>query len=257
MFVAEPYNGPTPDGREVSLHIRSDYGAYTDYVTIKQIPMVGDTFTVLSDEGKNIQFTITDSEENTWEIVGMDIDESGEIVVPDVIWGYRVLGIADGAFEGRDDLTEITINFVNPLAGKIGKNAFKDCLGLEKVTIGQDVQELSDSAFAGCTNLKTVVSMVDQDNLWSFSENVFDASVYENAILIVPEERVEQYKATDGWNNFQNIMDPKTAAGISMTNINAKITNVYLLDGRRTDRARSGVNIIKMGDGTVKKVTVK
>ena len=258
-FVAEPYNGSTPEGREVSLRIRSDYGACTDFVTIKQIPMVGDTFTILSDEGKKVQFTITDSEENTCEIVGMDINETGEIVVPDLIWGYRVLGIADNAFEGRNDLKEITINFVDSHGGKIGVNAFKDCLGLEKVTIGQNVQELSDNAFAGCTNLKTIVSLVDQDNLWSFNDNVFDASVYENATLIVPESRVEQYQTTEGWNNFQTIMDPETALDINMPNAttNANVSNIYMLDGRRTDRIRSGVNIIRNSDGTVRKLSTK
>ena len=146
---------------------------------------------------------------------------------------------------------------MDSLGGTIGKELFKDCPALEKITIGENVNGLNDSVFVECKNLKTIVSLVNQDDLWSFNENVFDAAVYENATLIVPEERVEQYQATDGWNHFQTIMDPETALGISMPNTNTKVTNVYLLDGRRIDKVRAGVNIIKMSDGSVKKVTVK
>ena len=257
MFEADPFNDPSSEGREVSVRIKSSLGACTETVTVRQIPMAGDSFTVLSEDGKNVTFTITDMESMTCEINDMDIAENGEIIIPDSIGEYRVLGIADGAFAGHEDLTEVSINFVDSLGGTIGKEIFKDCPALEKITIGENVHALNDSVFVECKNLKTIVSLVNQDNLWSFNENVFDAAVYENATLIVPEERVGQYQATDGWNHFQTIMDPETALGISMPNTNTKVTNVYLLDGRRTDRVRSGVNIIRMNDGTVKKVTVK
>ena len=156
-------------------------------------------------------------------------------------------------------MTEVTINFVgtNPLGGKIGKNVFGNCPNLEKITIGQDVRELSDSAFIDCVNLKTIVSLIDQDDLWSFNENVFDESVFENAMLIVPTERVGQYQETSGWNHFQNIMDPETALDIKMPNADVKATEIYMLDGRRTDRIRSGVNIIRNSDGTVRKLSTK
>ena len=257
MFEAEPYNNPSSEGREVSLRIKSNLGACTETLAVRQIPMAGDQITILSEDGKNITFTIIDIESMTCEINDMDVTENGEIIIPDSVGEFRVLGIADGAFAGHEDLTEVSINFVDSLGGTIGKEIFKDCPALEKITIGENVCGLNDSVFVECKNLKTIVSLVNQDNLWAFNENVFDAIVYENATLIVPEERVGQYQVTDGWNHFQTIMDPETALGINMPNTNTKVTNVYLLDGRRTDKVRSGVNIIKMSDGTIKKVTVK
>lgn len=256
-FEVEPFNEPNPEGRQASFRIRSNYGACTDYVTVRQIPMAGDSFTVAAEDGKTVTFTINDAENGTCEINDMGIDESGEIVIPDSISGYRVVGIADGAFAGHTDLTEISINFADTLGGKVGKELFKDCLSLEKVTIGKNVHELSDSAFVDCVNIKTVVSLVDQDELWVLNPHVFDAAVYENATLIVPEERLAQYQATEGWNLFQSIMDPETALSISTPNANSKVSNIYLLDGRPTPNLRPGVNIIKKDDGTVKKVTVK
>ena len=259
MFVAEPYEGTTPDGREASLRIVSDFGACTEFVTISQIPMVGDSFTTLTEEGKSVSFTITDAENNICEVSDVEIGEEGDIIIPETIWGYTVSGIADSAFCNREDLTEITINFAgtNPLGGKIGKNVFGNCPNLEKITIGQGVRELSDSAFVDCLNLKTIVSLIDQDDLWSFNENVFAESVFENAMLIVPTERVGQYQETNGWNHFQNIMDPETALSIKMPNADVKAMEIYMLDGRRSDRIRSGVNIIRNSDGTVRKLSTK
>ena len=95
--------------------------------------------------------------------------------------------------------------------------------------------------------------MIDQDDLWSFNENVFAESVFENAMLIVPTERVGQYQETNGWNHFQNIMDPETALSIKMPNADVKAMEIYMLDGRRSDRIRSGVNIIRNSDGSVRK----
>ncbi len=259
MFVAEPYEGTTPDGREASLRIVSDFGACTEFVTISQIPMVGDSFTTHTEEGKSVSFTITDAENNICEVSDVEIGEEGDIIMPETIWGYTVSGIADSAFCNREDLTEITINFAgtNPLGGKIGKNVFGNCPNLEKITIGQGVRELSDSAFVDCLNLKTIVSLIDQDDLWSFNENVFAESVFENAMLIVPTERVGQYQEKNGWNHFQNIMDPETALSIKMPNADVKAMEIYMLDGRRSDRIRSGVNIIRNSDGSVRKLSTK
>lgn len=255
-FVAEPYNGSTPEGRQVTLRIRSDYGACTESVTIQQIPMVGDSFTILSEEDKSISFTITDTEDYACEITDINVAEDGKITVPASIWEFEVVGIADQAFADRDDLTDITIDFAyNSCGGNIGKEAFKGCTNLRTITIGENTSSIGEQAFAGCGNIETVTSLVDLNKLWSFNDNVFDASVYENATLIVPDDRVEQYEETNGWNNFQNIMDEKTAAGINMplSTTHDKAPSIYMLDGRRADKAQRGINIIRMEDGTVKK----
>lgn len=256
-LMAEPYNGSTPEGRQVSLSIRSDYGACTDTVTIQQIPMVGDSFTIVSVENKNISFTIIDTEDYTCEITDTDITEDGIITIPASIWEFEVEGIADQAFADRDDLTDITIDFAyNSCGGNIGKEAFKGCTNLRSITIGENASCIGDQAFEGCGNIETVNSLVILNRLWSFNDNAFDASVYENAMLIVPDDRVEQYEETNGWNNFQNIMDEKTAAGINMplSTTHDKASDIYMFDGRRADKAQRGINIIRNEDGTVKKV---
>lgn len=259
-LLAQPYNGPTPDGREVSVRLRSDYGVCTDYVTITQVPKVGDHLTTLSDEGRNIHFTITDMDDYACEITDFDIPADGTITIPASIWEFEVTGIADQAFADRDDLTDITIDFAyNSCGGNIGKEAFKGCTNLQAITIGENTSSIGDNAFAGCANVTKVVSMVSERDLWSFNDNAFDASVYEEALLIVPDEKIEQYQTTNGWSNFSKIMDAETAADIRVNGIAApaKATETYLLDGRRTDKMQRGINIIRMDNGSVKKFTSK
>ena len=259
-LLAQPYNGPTPDGREVAVRLRSDYGVCTDDVTISQIPKVGDHLTTLSDEGRNVCFTITDMEDYACEITDYDIPEDGSITIPASIWEFEVTGIADQAFADRDDLTDITIDFAyNSCGGNIGKEAFKGCTNLQTITIGENTSSIGDNAFAGCANVTKVVSMVSERDLWSFNDNAFDTSVYEEAMLIVPDEKIEQYQTTNGWSNFQKIMDAETAADIRVNGINAleKATDIYLLDGRHTDKMQRGINIIRMDNGSVKKITSK
>ena len=259
-LLAKPYNGPTPDGRVDSLRIRSDYGVCTDYVTITQIPKVGDHLTTLSDDGRNVCFTITDMEDYACEITDYDIPEDGSINIPASIWEFEVTGIADQAFADRDDLTDITIDFAyNSCGGNIGKEAFKGCTNLQTITIGENTSSIGDNAFAGCGNVTKVVSMVSERDLWSFNDNVFDTSVYEEALLIVPDEKIEQYQTTNGWSNFNKIMDAETAADIRVNGIDTleKATNIYLLDGRHTNKMQRGINIIRMDNGSVKKITSK
>jgi hypothetical protein len=171
-----------------------------------------------------------------------------------------VTGIADQAFADRDDLTEITIDFAyNSCGGNIGKEAFKGCTNLQTITIGENTSSIGDNAFAGCGNVTKVVSMVSERDLWSFNDNVFDTSVYEEALLIVPDEKIEQYQTTNGWSNFNKIMDAETAADIRVNGIDAleKATDIYLLDGRHTEKMQRGINIIRMDNGSVKKITSK
>lgn len=64
-----------------------------------------------------------------------------------------VTSIGDGAFEGCQTLTAITIP---DKIEKIGANAFKDCAGLVSVTLGKGVASIGELAFDGCKALEKV-----------------------------------------------------------------------------------------------------
>jgi BspA type Leucine rich repeat region (6 copies) len=100
----------------------------------------------------------------------------GTVVIPDLINGYSVTGIADDAFENCYTLTNaiilpsvtsigeqsfyacsglinVTILAAPGGATTIGQAAFENCYGLTNVVIPNTVTIIGDDAFADCTNL--------------------------------------------------------------------------------------------------------
>jgi hypothetical protein len=92
----------------------------------------------------------------------------------------------------------------------------------------------------------------------------FNNSNYKNATLHVPAASLEAYKSTEQWKDFGSIValtdeDPKPTTGIMETTATQQPTIVkrYTFDGKRINQPQRGLNIIKMSDGTTRKVVVK
>ena len=111
------------------------------------------------------------------------------------------LGIASNAFSLRNELTSITIpNSVTC----IGEYAFRWCGSLSSVTIPNSVTSIGLSAFEDCISLSTVVSEIG--NPYAISNSVFEGTP-SYAQLIVPKGTKSVYQATEGWNQFTNIVE--------------------------------------------------
>ena len=126
--------------------------------------------------------------------------------------------IGEGAFEGCSNLASVRAWYYNA-TGKsyvetdltgittIGVNAFNGCTALtrygktaNKVTFANDLAEIGASAFAGCDAITNVVAPWETPIV--ITEDVFSATVYENAILDYPEASLDAYKAATGWQKF-------------------------------------------------------
>jgi hypothetical protein len=78
---------------------------------------------------------------------------AGAVVIPDTINGLPVTSIGDLAFQGKTNVTSITIpNSVT----SIGDWAFGYCANLTSVTIPNSVTSIGQFAFYVCTNLTSV-----------------------------------------------------------------------------------------------------
>ena len=88
---------------------------------------------------------------------------------------------------------------------------------------------------------------------------VFSSSVYDNATLYVSSGTKSKYKATKGWWIFKNIVenDLLHIDGGQFVDTGNDIVNVYDLNGHRITSPQRGVNIMRLKDGTVRKVLVK
>lgn len=112
----------------------------------------------------------------------------------------RTTWIEEYAFSGCSSLKDI--QFIGP---RIEKYAFSRCRGLETISFEKS-PHFYDGVFSECNNIKKVW-VKDKKYPYTFNDNVFTQTVYENALLIVPKGSVETYKSTDGWKNFRNIIE--------------------------------------------------
>ena len=164
-----------------------------------------------------------------------------------------VTSIGIFAFANCTGLTSVTIpNSVT----SIGSYAFSVCTGLTSVTIGSSVANIGDKAFRYCTALVKIVSLNTEPPTCGY--DVFSYVNMQNCTLYVPKNSLEAYKAAYQWKDFLNI-EEFGPTGISLpSNNNAnKVVKRYDTNGRMTDKPFKGLNIMKMNDGTTKKVMVK
>jgi hypothetical protein len=171
--------------------------------------------------------------------------------------------------------TLYAINIPNSVS-TIEKKAFFGA-GLTSLIIGNGVKKIGDDAFFGCENLRNVVSLIEDPfninhSCFACSPYYYDEGlqdliysqeheklIYNNAQLIVPDGTIEKYKSTEGWKNFTNIIEQGQCSGVApigIVHFNGS-DKVYTLDGIRLENIQKGLNIIRMKDGTTKKVVVK
>ncbi|MBQ5476014.1 MAG: hypothetical protein IIT65_15390, partial [Lachnospiraceae bacterium] len=120
---------------------------------------------------------------------------------------------------------------------------------------------IEKSAFANCKNLEKVTSMLAKP--FAISDETFDSDTYSNATLYVPKGTVAQYKATDGWKNFKNIVEDSTTAinDVEADNTLNTANVIYDTNGKRLsatslDELPSGLYIIN-GKKVVKQSTAR
>jgi hypothetical protein len=145
--------------------------------------------------------------------------------------------VGDYAFAGNSSLTELKIpKEVNT----IGMYAFSGCSKLERIELPSKLEKIDQFAFQNCKNLKTIISRIEKDSIFSIDDNVFrfvdndnisnvSYELYQKATLFVPmpadsvdaysNETIAEYMSKDGWKEFKNIISgekgSKTVRGLT------------------------------------------
>ncbi len=126
----------------------------------------------------------------------------------------------------------------------------------EKVTydgIEYAVTSIKEYAFADCYSLTKLVCNATTPP--ACRRGVFKGIDKSNCTLIVPQESLDAYKSAAQWKSFFNITTG--IKNVPNTSSSATESERYSTDGTRLASPQKGINIIRMSDGTVKKVLVK
>jgi hypothetical protein len=168
-----------------------------------------------------------------------------------------VSSIRSYAFYYCESLTSCTIpNSVT----FIDEFAFGDCYNLTTVVIPNSLNFIGLLAFDRCDKLFNLYCYAEYPPTIDYSLGEIDLS---KITLHVPAALIDIYKNAIEWQNFGNIValtdDDPNPTGIESTKED-KISypvSTYTIDGKRINKAQRGLNIIKMSDGTTKKVIIK
>lgn len=131
---------------------------------------------------------------------------------------------------------------------------------VKEYILGEGITRIGNNAFKSCTGLENLYCYAEQ--VPETGTDVFTYSNYTNATLHVPASTIDVYSNIEQWKYFGSIValtddDPKPT-GIKGINNNVMTgERYYSLDGKCTTTPQRGLNIIRMSDGSTKKMVVK
>ena len=153
------------------------------FLQLKNFMATEEFFTL---ENVEYRFETANHTDGPISIVGYT-GKAGTIIIPESIEGHPIVGIADGAFEGKA-LRSVTV-LGSPYIGQrafadcpymdavtmenvteIGAGAFADCRDLKDLTLSSELTVIPASAFAGCSSLKQISL---PDGLQSLGDGAF------------------------------------------------------------------------------------
>lgn len=100
----------------------------------------------LNDATYSLKYTVSDGKAT---ITGYDGTASGDLVIPDTIGGYSVIGVGSEAFYGCNGFTG-TLTISDSVVS-VGDNAFMNCSGFNTLVLGSGLKTIGEQAFRGCT----------------------------------------------------------------------------------------------------------
>ena len=191
---------------------------------------------------------------------------SGNVIIPATITAngqtYRVIAIGEGAFKGNAAITSVTISSGVVL---IGASAFEGCTNLKEIIIGKDVTAIADKAFADIVPSANAARRADgvvltvycyAVNVPQTATNAFENTPIDKALLLVEDSSLSDYCNAEPWKRFGTIHGFNGGSGINAIWAEGGNAKIYTLDGKLLEKPQKGLNIVRMSNGTTKKIVV-
>ncbi len=166
----------------------------------------------------------------------------------------RETEVSENEFYGCTNLKEVKIG---DGVTTIGSWAFSGCAAIDYFAFGSSVKTIGQEAFSDCTAMTRLISRAATPP--SCGSQALDDINKWTCTLSVPAGSTSAYQEAAQWKEFFFIDNDVTGIeAVAAESVGkADITDIYDLNGRRRDALQSGVNIVKMSDGTTKKVVAK
>ena len=166
------------------------------------------------DLGKNLLVIGPSAFENDLILSGVNIPET-------------VYGLGVGAFKNCVSLPYVKIP--KGALTTVSKESFKGCIGIEWISLSENITSLGENAFEGCTGIKYVKSyaMTPPEGLVNFPSDV-----ETNGTLFVPEDNDEypdvlgdyQYSPTwENWGTFKRITENTLLSSLTLNQSDAHL----------------------------------
>ena len=131
----------------------------------------------------------------------------------------------DQAMENVVIPKSINIDGVDYTVTAIDKEAFIHKKTLTVASIPESINQIGNSAFAGCSGLKAIYSYAEDpielgssDSDENTASTVFADVDKQNCILYVPKNSINKYSIADGWKEFLNIVEIKSESPYDANN---------------------------------------
>ena len=134
--------------------------------------------------------------ENGYNSYSGSVNIPSSVTYNDII--YRVTSIGQFAFYYCTELRSVNIP---TSVTAIGRRAFSECNILECITIPSSVTTIGSGALGFCQNLTSVTCLATTPPT-AFVNDTTDNSIFNHAMLFVPEASINAYKAANYWKNF-------------------------------------------------------
>lgn len=171
--------------------------------------------------------------------------------------------VIEDADEGIKNMQKTTFYRCSPDTGYIGRDmaAVQGPASVYYLTIGPKVKSLdtSNGVFPYQTKYKVITLLFTDPTQLKITK--FRDEVYAGTKLVVPDGTKAAFQADENWGKFSNIVEATEYTtgirGVSADSNNAVETARYSIGGQAVGKQHKGLSIIRMSDGSVKKVVVK
>ena len=165
--------------------------------------------------------------------------------------GGNTTKVTEKEFYGCTNLKTVSIgNRVDT----IGNYAFSNCSSLDRFSFGTGLKTIGTQAFSGCTAMTKLIAKTAVPP--TCGDQALDDINKWTCTLYVPAEHLDAYKAAAQWKEFF-FFDTDAVKGVAVDENGATEVARYSLDGTRLSAPQKGINIVRMSDGSIRKILVK